>query len=333
MNSILIVTGSLPPDVCGVGDYTRLLLDELKKRIPTANVFYRRDWSLGMLLRYACQIRKTGTEVINIQYPTVGYGHSIVPHLLSLIAGSARKVVTLHEFSRGSFAGRLAMCLFFLTADRVVFTTDFERRTACDFAPWVEKKSVVIPIGSNIPFESALSRDIDVAYFGQICPTKGLEEFALAIQAVNQDRLLKVRVIGQIVKGNEEYASSICSQLENLGAEIVLGRTATEVASLLSRVRVALLPFPDGMSLRRGSAFAVMGNGALLLTTKSVCDAEILEGRCLMAEHTAELSQMLEMALSGYPSYDSVRIAGKVFAQLTSWDRITSLYLELIDGI
>ena len=153
MNSILIVTGSLPPDVCGVGDYTQLLINHLSERVPAVRAFYRRDWSLRMFGRYARQIRESGAEVINIQYPTRGYGHSIVPHLLNLIARPARMVVTLHEFSRGSLLGRLAMCLFFLTADRVIFTTEFERQAACRVAPWLKKRSVVIPIGSNIPFK------------------------------------------------------------------------------------------------------------------------------------------------------------------------------------
>jgi glycosyltransferase involved in cell wall biosynthesis len=227
----------------------------------------------------------------------------------------------------------MAMCVFLLTADRVIFTTEYERQLACKFVPWLKKKSVVIHIGSNIPFLSSPSRDIDVAYFGRICPMKGLEEFGAAIRKVNQDRKWKVLVIGHIAEGYEEYGASICKELEAVGAEVVLNGKASEVARLLSGVRIALLPFPDGMSLRRGSALAAMGNGALLLTTPSVSDASVLEGKCLIAEGAAELHETLTLALSNYSSYDRVRMAGQEFAQSCSWNAIASAYLDTINAM
>lgn len=335
MKSILLVTGSFPPDICGVGDYTKLLADELKKRIPQVLVFYRSDWSLRTLMQYARQIRRSGVQVINIQYPTRGYGHSIVPHLLSLITGSAKKVVTLHEFSRASMTGRLSMCLFFLSVDMVVFTTDYERQAACRFAPWMRRKSFTIHIGSNIPFRclSSGDRDIDIAYFGHISPTKGLEEFAIAIAKVNRDRSLNIRVIGQIPTGYERYGTMICERLKDLGVEVTIDKPADDVSDLLARVRIALLPFPDGMSLRRGSALAAMGNGVLLLTTESVCDSTVLEGKCLMARDPTELGEMLAQILNDYAAYDSVRIAGQEFARCFSWDRVISDYIRIIDAL
>ena len=151
---MLLITGSLPPDVCGVGDYTQGLIHELKKQNAEVTVFYRTDWSIQNLLPYTRQIRKSGATVVNIQYPTEGYGYSIVPQLLCPLVKPAKTVITLHEFSRKSLKGKLAIYLFFLFSNWIIFTTESERHTACRTSPWIKKRSCVIPIGSNIPMQS-----------------------------------------------------------------------------------------------------------------------------------------------------------------------------------
>ncbi|QNI31573.1 glycosyltransferase family 1 protein [Alloacidobacterium dinghuense] len=334
MKSVVIVTGSFPPDICGVGDYTNALVDALKEQLTTVRVFYRENWSWRMLLQYAHQIREMNAEIINVQYPTRGYGASIVPHILGLFTGRAKKVVTLHEFSQASIKGKAAMLLFFLFADWIIFTTDYERELACRVAPWVRRKSSTVNIASNIPMQGATKRDIDVVYFGHICRTKGLEEFGNVIEQLRDRRdLLRVQVIGQIMPGSEEYATGIIERFKALGIEVVLDRPADEVSTLLARARVALLPFPDGMSLRRGSALAAMGNGALLLTTWSFTEAALLEGKCLMARTASDLYRVLVDALDNYSSYDRVRISGQDLARSFSWERVLSAYIQTINSL
>jgi len=329
---MLIITGSLPPDICGVGDYTRVLADGLKNRLASVNVFYKDKWPCRMLIKYAAEIRKCNAEIINIQYPTRGYGKSVAPHLLGLLTGSAKKVVTLHEFSRASMKGKAAMYLFFLVADWIIFTTEYERTRACRIAPWIRAKSSTVHIASNIPMRDTSIRDTDIVYFGHICRSKGLEEFASIIDHLGRDNL-KIQVIGQIMPGEEAYVAGMLERFESLGAEIILGRSASEVSCLLSQARIAVLPFPDGMSLRRGSALAAMGNGALLLTTFSSTDAAVLEGKCLMARNTVDLRVLLNRVLDDYYSYDSIRIAGRELARSFSWDRVLAAYVNVIEAI
>jgi glycosyltransferase involved in cell wall biosynthesis len=332
-HSILVVTGSLPPDICGIGDYTCLLMEGLTKRNAIVTSFYPSRWSLRTLLQFSTQVRRSRATIVNIQYPTMGYGKSIIPHLLSVVSGRAKTIVTIHELSRGRLAYKIPAYLFFVFADRLIFTTAHEMTTACRLAPWVQRKSVTIPIGSNIPMQDGGLRDIDIVYFGHICPAKGLEEFASIVSSLKNHKSLCIKLLGQIEPGAERYGTLICERLRGLGVEVLLDVSADEASSLLSRARTALLPFPDGMSLRRGSALASMGNGALLLTTCSVSDSAILDGKCLMGRDIEELSQLLTSALGRYSAYGAIRIAGCEFARSFSWEAIASSYLAVIAAL
>lgn len=329
--SPLVITGSYPDDICGVGDYTHALLDALKAENKDAALFYRKRWDLRDLREYLLLIKQTGSAVVNIQYPTEGYGYSILPQLLCCCLRKTTTVVTLHEFSRKSLKGKVAISLFFLAADWIIFTADLERDYVCRIAPWVRRRSCVIPISSNIPIRSPQAREADIVYFGLIRPEKGLEEFVNIIQKLSSRPELVTRVIGQLVPGYEQYASAILDRLRNVGAEIILGKTVDEVSQLLCRARVALLPFPDGMSLRRGSALAAMGNGALLITTPATSEAEVMKGICVMSATEDGLAAAVLRAVDGDPSLEAIRLAGQDFARNTSWSTVTSSYAKVMN--
>jgi glycosyltransferase involved in cell wall biosynthesis len=328
---MLLVTGSIPPDVCGVGDYAQALMDELKKQNIAVATFYRPDWSIRKLLSYAKIIRKSGAHVVNIQYPTAGYGYSIVPQLLCPLVRPAKTVITLHEFTRKSLKGKLAIYLFFIFSSWVIFTTEIERNAACRVAPWIKKRSCIVHIGSNIPMQSNSIHVCDIAYFGLIRPQKGLEDFTAIIKSIKKNRSVTVRVIGQIVPGHEDYATSILEGLESLGAEINLNLPAGEVSAALSQARISLLPFPDGMSLRRGSALAAMGNGSLLVTRlPEKEEVHDLKNICLMANRLDDICELTMKALDNYDSYEAVRASGQHFSQSLSYGSIASSYIEVI---
>ncbi len=333
MNKLTIVTGSLPPDVCGCGDYAQALVVALERKGVKTEIFLRRDWTFRKLFSYVREIRKSKATVINIQYPTQGYGRSVVPPVLCALLRGIKKVVTLHEFSQKRMEAKIAIYLFFVSADWVVFTTEFERKAAYRVAPWLKSKSSVIPIGSNIPFREAEQPDTDIVYFGLIHPTKGLEEFTETLSLLRNRNELRIRVIGQIAPGYEVYATEILSRIGSLGIEIVLNKSAEDVSEMLSRTRVALLPFPDGMSRRRGSALAAMGNGALLVTTAAQMEAELFTGICVMPAQGSSLCELLEVVLNNYNSYNAIRRAGQAYAQAISWSSVADRYMGIVDDL
>jgi len=330
---LTIVTGSLPPDVCGCGDYIHSLSIELERKGVIADIFLRRKWRLRYVWKYLVDIRETPAKIVNIQYPTQGYGWSILPQILSVLLFNRYRVITLHEFSQKRIEAKISIYLFFLSADWIIFTTNREFEAACRIAPWVASMSSVVPIGSNIPFHDAQSPDTDITYFGLIHPSKGLETFVSILSSLSNRQRLRIRAIGQVLPGYESYAAKILPQLEQLGIDVVLNRSAEDVSEMLSRSRIAFLPFPDGMSRRRGSALAAMGNGALLVTTTAMQDNDIYSSICAMPTTELDMTQLLKDALANYDSYHSIRAAGQEFARSISWSNVADEYIKIIDKV
>src|SRR5687767_14932558 len=92
---IALVTGSLPPDMCGVGDYTQRLYEELAPLAPVDLVHrpIRRLLEADLLRVFA------GRRLVHVQYPSEGWGKSLMPSLLPLFRGRTKLLVTLHEWS------------------------------------------------------------------------------------------------------------------------------------------------------------------------------------------------------------------------------------------
>lgn len=256
--SIIIITGSYPPDICGVGDYTARIMQR------DWTLYYRKDWGIGSFFRYIRDINKLGIKTINMQYPTQGYGWSIVPHLLCIyfsLFTRKRFSVTIHEQSQLSLKARWAQKLILLTANRVIFTNDFERSYAIKRFPFMRGRSTVIKIFSNISAVDHIrpisEREYEVVNFGHVRPNKGLEEF------IEKTKGRKACIAGQVPEGFEEYFEKIKSS----GVEIKLNLSDRDVSELLNNTKLVYLPFPDGVSQRRGSFLASAINGAVVYTT------------------------------------------------------------------
>ncbi len=333
MNSYIVMTGSLPPDVCGVGDYSEALIQSLLSEGLSVETYYANDWSLSTIFRHLSRLRRYGSGVLNIQYPTQGYGWSVVPVLLCLLIKPRISVVTLHEFSRRSFKAKCASYFFFLFANWFIFTTSFERDFCCTIAPWIASRCSVIPLASNIPMRDGAVRDLDISYFGHIRPDKGIEEFIAIVESIRLKSTSNVNVIGQLVDGFEEYAEKLIAQLKVVGASIVLNRSADEVSQLLSRTKVALLPFPDGVTLRRGTALAAMGNGALLVTRTAPAGSPEFDQTYIAMPTNGNIEQVLLHVLEHFNDYDAVRLTGQTFARSFSWKAIAYAYSHVLKKV
>ena len=57
------------------------------------------------------------------------------------------------------------------------------------------------------------------------------------------------------------------------------------VSSLIADTKISYLPFPDGISERRGSALAILKNGGLLVTTKGKFTTKGFETCCSFASN------------------------------------------------
>lgn len=341
--SVVMVTGAYPPDVCGVGTYT----ERLMAAAPADwSLFVERDWSpraapgiLRRLLR-----RRPGTVVL--QYPTENYGWSLVPHLLvafGRLTGRWSTILALHEFTSLTRKSRTALALASRFARAVVFTTQAEREAALAhplFAARVPTR--VVPILSNIPFTPAprpfAERSIALAYFGHIRPNKGLEAFLATIERLRCDDggRTRVAIIGVVPAGYESFAQSIAAGCRAAGCELILGREEPEVAALLNDIRILYLPFPDGVSARRGSVLAGFGNGALVAAPLGPATPPALAPAVIPCTGTPEDAEILRAALAmPAESAAALQQAGRDYIAMIlprDWAQVATLYQQAVDG-
>jgi glycosyltransferase involved in cell wall biosynthesis len=238
-------------------------------------VFYSKDWSLKTFFRKIKKIKQYSGVWVNIQYPSVGYGDSILPHLLCLYFFLFRRkkiAVTIHEYSQYGWKGKTAMHIMLLCATRLIFTTSFERNAAIKAFPVTAKKSKVIKIFSNIKSAATIpeiaDRTYDVGYFGYVSPKKGIEVFLRTAAELKANRPdLKIFIMGKIQAAHKIYAAQIVDQAQAVGVTPIINQEEQVVANTLAQTKVAFLPFPDGISERRGSFLAAAKNGCLIVTT------------------------------------------------------------------
>jgi glycosyltransferase involved in cell wall biosynthesis len=154
----------------------------------------------------------------------------------------------------------------FTTAKVLIFSSHNERDAIAGWAPWIWRRSVVIPIGSTIPAGNGIKTDSVLVHFGQIAPGKGLEDF-LELARNGADSTVKYVLIGGLPAGEREYQAAILSGLERNSVDLVLNQPPHVVADMLSAARYAYLPFPDGASAKRTTLLTALINKLVVLTT------------------------------------------------------------------
>ncbi len=264
---VTLVAGSYPPDRDGVADYTQRLEENLCATGINVNVFLSPTWRLCDAIPIARKLLNCQSQVFHLQYPCVGFGDHLGPHFLSLLIPL---VVTLHECSQLHIVRRLSLYLFAFRASKIIFTSEHERRYAERWAPWIKAKTVVIPIGSNIPVRPPQPKSTAkiVTYFGLIRPKKGLEkviDLARLLYETKSD--FGVRIMGSIEDRYQNFYQTLLNSAAELPIQWVLNSTKEVVSHVLAESYVGYLPFPDGASERRSSLIAMLQNGMLVLTT------------------------------------------------------------------
>lgn len=271
---MIIITGTYPPEKCGVGDYTYNLLQT--KEAEGWKLLYFKDWSLKTFFHKIKIINQCPDSMINLQYPCMGYNKSISAELLCLYYAFSRKkrvAVTIHEFSQFGWKRRYISFIIFLFASKFIFTTDYEYDAASRLFYRVRNRSKVIKIYSNIKQSeqkfNILDKSYDVGYFGYLRPLKGLEDFLRIMANLKLDNnSLNIYIMGQVQPDNKDFANKIKQYAEKNGIKCLLNQEENAVADILSQTKFVFLPFPDGISERRGSFLAAARNECIILTTE-----------------------------------------------------------------
>lgn len=274
---MILVTGTYPPEQCGVADYSYCLINSDEGKKTNWSLLYTKDLSFKGFRAALKNIAESAEKVVNIQYPSRGYEKSLFPHFLCVYLRLFTKkdvVVTIHEYTQIGWKGFLCAYLLLLFSSKLIFTNEFERNAAINKVPLVKKKSTVIKIFSNIS-KSEISlktseRAFEVGCFGYIRPMKGIENFIDTIRTIKEkyNRPVNAYILGETLPDLMEYNEKIQKMASEAGVTIMEGRPDKEVADILVNTKIAYLPYPDGLSERRGSYLAFVRNLALIVSTE-----------------------------------------------------------------
>jgi glycosyltransferase involved in cell wall biosynthesis len=303
LDRVLLVTGEYPPDLGGLADYTACLRRALIERGLRVAVLTRRRaqpsepgiarlvdrWDARSVIHLVRLAPRGG--IVHIQFQAAAFDLlgdiCLVPLLLR---ARARVVTTFHDarwpyvFPKAGPLRGLAVRLMARTS-AAVLASDARDLRALRAPP---ATSYVVPIGSNVRCDppSGYSReafraqvglapgDLGVAYFGLLNASKGLDTLVAAWQRILQAEpsarlLLLGGSVGASDPTDRQTAGVVTTELDRFGQRVV--RTGylppRDLSAHLLAADVALLPYADGASPRRGSLLACAAHGLPIVST------------------------------------------------------------------
>lgn len=333
---ILMITGSHPPDVCGVGDYTYNLYKALSVRSEIdIIIFYKSLWKLNLLRKYYNEIKKIKPDIVHLQYPTYGYGYSFLPLLLMAILPYP-SVITIHEFSSRTYKARLFTNILLCFVNEVVVSNNEELNYIKNNILLKKKKVSVINIGSNIPQSKNNNRAFnlryyDIVYFGHIRPLKGIESFIKDFKKLQSKfPSIKGAIIGQTLPQYQNYFEQLNIKSDN-NLELIVNKSENDVSDYLANSKIAYLPFPDGVSYRRGSLIAATLNGCQIITTYS--KSEVLNISFQPYVHLVRDNNLIENVVNDILKKEMAKKNVLELGCSFSWDQIALKHLDLYQSI
>lgn len=304
---VLLVTGSLPPMTCGVGDYTSGLANalavidgtrvavlssvEAEASAGTFEVFARmRRWDRAEARIVRDVLAQWRPDVVHIQYPTQGYRGPLPWRLpLFLRARGIPVVQTWHEYfprtlpaiGQARAAWRdLPLALF--GSDVVVVRPEYERNTP----PWFRalcagKRFHLIPNAPSVPRIElgAAERGAErarwaprgkalVVFFGFCYEHKGIDD---ALAALDPERHHLVIVGG--VDSTDPYQANLARRIGEapLAGYVTMAGFLSpgDAARILAAADAVVLPFRAGGGSWNTSIKAAALQGTFVLTTST----------------------------------------------------------------
>ena len=302
---IAMVTGSYPPQPCGIGDYTDRLVRELLAAGTDVEVIATRaeaartevvvrheveNWRASTWKRSVAWMRERGYDLVHIQYPAKFYGYLPDLALLSIILRRGLPgvplVVTFHEYRITHLLRKLTVAGIALPAQKVLLTADSEKVALERVMPWLRGRTEVIQMATTIPtlvvLPGARERlraslgikegEVVIVYFGFLHPNKGIEGLLKAFSLVHKARCnTRLLMLSLFEPGKDPYHAQVLQDAEQLGiADAVVWAgylPADDVSRHLSAADIGFFPYQDGVTLRRLSFMTAMCHGLPCVTT------------------------------------------------------------------
>jgi glycosyltransferase involved in cell wall biosynthesis len=327
----------------------------------TLHPFIRR-WSFGALLPIRRLARSLHLDCLNVQYQAAAYGLGAPIHFLPDVAG-VPTVTTFHDLRipylfpkagplRPWAVTHLARSSAGAIATDTADETELRRRGVSRVAR--------IPIGSNIPmspppgydraeFRAGLgvrANELLLGYFGFLNHSKGGDTLITAL-ATLAERKAGVKLVliggqtGASDPGDAEFAARMEKAIRRYGLENRIAQTgfvaAPEVSAHLLACDALVLPYRDGVSLRRGSLMAALAHGCpIISTTPSAPIPELRDGenvRLVPPDSPPALVLAVTELLAAPELRAQLGAAARETARRFEWDQIAARQLEFMRSL
>jgi hypothetical protein len=355
--NLLYIVGSFPPEKCGVGDYSKKLIDQLSKKrylnitiVTTRNKFLKRDestgnlkeimndWSLIEYFKIKKYIKKA--DVIHLQYPSVNFKNGMLPWCLPIILKIFHRKIKLIITYHGYFNVKLLHSLkalpslFFVDRAICVVPDHFEKIFSFFKILLNKEKFTYIENVSNIPKSISNMDEIDnikklylnnkeylVVFFGFASKVKGLEQIFTIVNHINTSIVLVCEL-----NRSDLYQLKLLEKIKQFGNKISITITGyldeNKIADILSSADAAIFPFKTGGGTWNTSINAALLQNTFVLTTseKSYGYDQSKNIYYAKVDDTNEMSKAL---------YEHIGIKAKNCLKTRNWDDVTKEHINV----
>ncbi len=295
---VCMICPTYPPnDVpCGVGDYTRELVERLVASGVSITVVassahhpepgsqvhvvpFAGRWDLRSTTALLRFILEEGFDLVHIQYTPELFGRSqwmkLLPAGLAL-RGGPRVILTAHTLVGGYLSAKVLAPVLAGFSHRIICPNDEVAHLVGRYLPFLRRRTRQIPIGSNIPppagdpertraairAEFGLGVDtVLLTHFGFAYSGKGIQ---ILLAAADRLRTAGVKYLLLMIGGPWPGAEGYYGELQAMSGATGLddhvrwlGHCSRErIAALLVASDIYVLPYDDGISARRGTLVA-----------------------------------------------------------------------------
>lgn len=362
VNVVLVCPSYQPQDrVCGVGDYTRCLAEELARQGDQITVLtsrlYRGNGSGAVVVKPVLDdageatVRRVfaAADVINLQYTPELYRGRLRSALVPMLGRFSRPhpptLVTFHTLLDGSLRSRLAVLWLLVAAHRSISTNEEITGMIRRRLPFLAGRVTEVPIGSNIPVAVSVAQDPTAAraaftlpagaqilvHFGLVYRGKGLETlFEALAQLRSRHPRAHLVIVGDTRDEDAAYRHRLGALVDELGLGDAVHwagwRSPEEVSQILHAADIYVVPYDDGVSIRRGSLMAGLSHGCCVVSTVSrVSSAYLRDGdnvSLVPPRNTGALANRLDSLLRDPGCVARIGGAAKGLAERFTWDAI-----------